>query len=150
MVLHSSTTPTFKEEHPFEERKKEAGRIRVKYPGRIPVSLPQLSKTIIFNRLSKSLRSYVPKVICERTSRNDIAQVDKRKFLVPSDLSMGQFVFVIRKRIAMSPENGLYLFVNGDTMVQTSALLSEVYEANRDEDGFLYVNYGGENTFGSS
>jgi len=31
-----------------------------------------------------------------------------------------------------------------------SASVGEVYEEHRDEDGFLYVQYSGENTFGAS
>lgn len=30
----------------------------------------------------------------------------------------------------------------------TAALMSSVYEDHKDEDGFLYVAYSGENTFG--
>ena len=54
-----------------EERKLECERIRVKYPDRIPV-------------------------ICEKAFNSNIAQVDKRKFLVPMDLTVGQFLYVIR------------------------------------------------------
>lgn len=31
----------------------------------------------------------------------------------------------------------------------TAALMSSVYEDHKDEDGFLYITYSGENTFGS-
>ncbi|KVI09408.1 Autophagy protein Atg8 ubiquitin-like protein [Cynara cardunculus var. scolymus] len=30
----------------------------------------------------------------------------------------------------------------------TAALMSAIYEENKDEDGFLYMSYSGENTFG--
>ncbi|CAM9124846.1 unnamed protein product [Choristocarpus tenellus] len=123
MAPFQPTTIMFKDDHPLDKRRAEAERIRVKYPDRIPV-------------------------ICERTPGSYIYPIDKKKYLVPSDLSMGQFMFVIRKRIAMDPDKGLHLFVKGDTMVQTSALMSEMYDAHRDEDGFLYINYSGENTFG--
>jgi len=33
--------------------------------------------------------------------------------------------------------------------VPHSASVGEVYEEHRDEDGFLYVQYSGENTFGA-
>ena len=39
------------------------------------------------------------------------------------------------------------MFVN-DSMPATSDLLSVVYDKFRDEDGFLYMTYAGENTFG--
>lgn len=29
-----------------------------------------------------------------------------------------------------------------------AAMLSAIYEENKDEDGFLYMTYSGENTFG--
>jgi len=31
-----------------------------------------------------------------------------------------------------------------------SASVGEVYEEHKDEDGFLYVQYSGENTFGAT
>ncbi|CAI4219690.1 unnamed protein product [Parascedosporium putredinis] len=95
----------FKDEHPFEKRKAEAERIRQKYADRIPV-------------------------ICEKVEKSDIATIDKKKYLVPADLTVGQFVYVIRKRIKLSPEKAIFIFVD------------------EDEDGFLYITYSGENTFG--
>lgn len=71
----------------IEKRKAEADRIRTKYPDRIPV-------------------------ICEKVDKSDIATIDKKKYLVPSDLTVGQFVYVIRKRIKLSPEKAIFIFVN--------------------------------------
>jgi GABA(A) receptor-associated protein len=30
----------------------------------------------------------------------------------------------------------------------TAAMMSAIYDENKDEDGFLYMTYSGENTFG--
>lgn len=32
---------------------------------------------------------------------------------------------------------------------RAAALMSSIYEDHRDEDGFLYITYSGENTFGA-
>merc|ERR1712144_173098 len=112
----------FKDEHPFEKRKAEAERIRQKYSDRIPV-------------------------ICEKVEKSDIATIDKKKYLVPADLTVGQFVYVIRKRIKLSPEKAIFIFVD-EVLPPTAALMSTIYEEHKDEDGFLYVTYSGENTFG--
>ncbi|CAH2350141.1 autophagy-related protein 8 [[Candida] railenensis] len=112
----------FKDDHPFEKRKAEASRILQKFNDRIPV-------------------------ICEKVEKSDIAEIDKRKYLVPSDLTVGQFVYVIRKRIKLPSEKAIFIFVN-DILPPTAALLSTVYDEHKDEDGFLYVLYSGENTFG--
>lgn len=105
--------------------KEEAIRVRTKYPDRIPV---------IVNR-SKSAGSEVP-------------FIDKHKFLVPADLTMGQLQYVIRKRLTLTPEKALFLFVN-NAAAPTSSLVSTIYEENKDQDTlFLYVTYAMENTFG--
>lgn len=71
----------------------------------------------------------------------------KHRYLVPADLTVGQFVYVIRKRIRLSPEKAIFVFVR-NVLPPTAALMSSVYEDHKDEDGFLYVAYSGENTFG--
>lgn len=55
--------------------------------------------------------------------------------------------YVIRKRIKLSPEKAIFIFVN-NVLPPTAALMSAVYEEHKDEDGFLYISYSGENTFG--
>ncbi|CAD6262192.1 unnamed protein product [Miscanthus lutarioriparius] len=107
---------------PTEKRQSEANRIREKYPDRIPV-------------------------IVEKAERSDIPDIDKKKYLVPADLTVGQFVYVVRKRIKLSAEKAIFIFVK-NTLPPTAALMSSIYEENKDEDGFLYMTYSGENTFG--
>ncbi|ESW25948.1 hypothetical protein PHAVU_003G079300 [Phaseolus vulgaris] len=114
---------SFKLEHPLERRQAESTRIRDKYPDRIPV-------------------------IVERAERTDIPDIDKKKYLVPADLTVGQFVYVVRKRIKVSAEKAIFVFIN-NTLPPTAALMSSIYEENKDDDGFLYMTYSGENTFGS-
>ncbi|KAF1895302.1 hypothetical protein Lal_00043948 [Lupinus albus] len=106
-----------------ERRQAEASRIREKYPDRIPV-------------------------IVEKAERNDIPDIDKKKYLVPADLTVGQFVYVVRKRIKLSAEKAIFVFIN-NTLPPTAAMMSAIYEENKDQDGFLYMTYSGENTFGS-
>jgi GABA(A) receptor-associated protein len=135
----------FKDEHPFEKRKAEAERIRQKYTDRIPVSaVPSVMSNL--------------KVICEKVEKSDIPTIDKKKYLVPSDLTVGQFCYVIRKRIKLAPEKAIFIFVN-EVLPPTAALMSSIYDEHKDDDGFLYItylplspasngSYAGENTFG--
>ncbi|KAG6755734.1 hypothetical protein POTOM_039139 [Populus tomentosa] len=105
-----------------ERRQAEASRIREKHPDRVPV-------------------------IVEKAGRSDVPDIDKKKYLVPADLTVGQFVYVVRKRIKLSPEKAIFVFVK-NTLPPTATLMSVLYEENKDEDGFLYMTYSGENTFG--
>ena len=88
-------------------------------------------------------------IVCEKSKNyNDtIPDLDKSKYLVPSDITVGQFMFVIRKRIKLSSEQAIFIFVNG-TIPSTSTCIFQLYESCKDDDGFLYITYSGENTFG--
>lgn len=77
-------------------------------------------------------------MICEKVEKSDIATIDKKKYLVPADLTVGQFVYVIRKRIKLSPEKAIFIFVD-EVLPPTAALMSSIYEEHKDEDGFLYI-----------
>ena len=58
-------------------------------------------------------------------------------------------IYIVRKRIKIAPEKALFIFVNG-TMPATHASVDEIYEKHQDEDGFLYLTYCTENTFGNT
>jgi hypothetical protein len=47
-------------------------------------------------------------------------------------------VYVIRKRIKLSPEKAIFIFVD-EVLPPTAALMSSIYEEHKDEDGFLYI-----------
>ena len=114
----------FKKKYPFSHRKNESYSIQLKYPDRIPI-------------------------ICEKSYERDtsIPDIDKNKYLVSSDLTVGQFAYVIRKRIRFPPERTLFLLVN-NALPSSVELISSLYDRHKDEDGFLYINYKGENIFG--
>ena len=111
----------FKEIHDFNTRKNEADRMIEKYPERVPV-------------------------ICEKLGL-DLPDIDKYKFLVPYDISLAQFMYIIRRRMELSADKSIFLFVN-DTMISSSELFKKIYFEHKDEDGFLYITYSGESTFG--
>lgn len=54
---------------------------------------------------------------------------------------------MVRFRLKLSSTEVLFLFINGYLM-PTGAELRTVFETQKDEDGWLYVTYGSENTFG--
>lgn len=66
---------------------------------------------------------------------------------MPRDLTIGQFIYVIRRRLRLPPEKAIYLFCSGH-IPASSALVHSVYEQYKDVDGFLYITYSGENVFG--
>ena len=113
----------FKSKFTEEYRINECKRIINKYPERIPI------------------------IVCkDKTCK--LVDIDKQKFLVPRDMNLGQFIYIIRKRIDLTSEKAIFLFTEKNTIPPTSSLISEIYDQYKNEDNFLYLIYAGENTFG--
>lgn len=65
----------------------------------------------------------------EKSPKARVADLDKKKYLVPTDLTVGQFYFLIRKRIQLRPEDALFFFVN-NVIPPTSATMGTLYQAS--------------------
>jgi GABA(A) receptor-associated protein len=87
-------------------------------------------------------------VICERASnQSTLPNIDKTKYLVPTDLTVGQFMYVIRKRLKLTAEQSLFFIVRGEIPSSSETMLN-LYTRHCDTDQFLYISYMAENAFG--
>ena len=55
---------------------------------------------------------------------------------MPFDLTAGQFMFVLRKRMKLPSEQAIFLSVDG-TVPRSNALINELYHQHKDQDGFF-------------
>jgi GABA(A) receptor-associated protein len=112
----------FKKQYPLYQRIQESQKVLYNYPDKVPV-------------------------ICEKDRRLQNCGIKKRKYLVSRDLTIGQFIFIIRNNVQMRHDMGLFLFTNG-IIPSSSDTIEYIYNKFKDNDGFLYINYAFENTFG--
>ena len=105
----------FKKSKSENERITESSKIIERYPDRIPI-------------------------IVEKDKKCKIKDIDKNKFLVPNDMTLGQFMYVIRKRIKLDSTEALFFFVN-NVLCNNTQTLGEIYKKYKDKDGFLYILY---------
>tara|TARA_Y100000591_G_C21789799_1_gene675923 strand:- start:303 stop:662 length:360 start_codon:yes stop_codon:yes gene_type:complete len=110
----------------FEDRVNESNEIINKYPNRIPLIIEKLE------------------------NKNDtiIPDIDKNKYLVPDDLTVSQLIYVIRKRLKLSPEMAIFIFCGDGKLLRPNFNMRYIYENHKDKDGFVYIVYSGESTFG--
>lgn len=120
--MSSSDQKSFKNKFSFEHRIRESTNILNEHPDRIPL-------------------------IIENDKKGTIEHLDKSKYLVPNDITVGHLIHVLRKRISIRPEDAVYLFING-VVPPISSHIGVIYDKNKDEDGFLYCILCGEATFG--
>lgn len=120
-MVKFSRLDEFKTTHSFEARTKESTKIIKKYNDRVPVIV---------------------------VTADNFQALEKCKFLVPRDNTLAQFMYTIRKRMKLSPQNGLWFSTVSGEMPPCSKTLSEIYKEYTDEDGFLYLKLNEESTFG--
>jgi GABA(A) receptor-associated protein len=113
---------SYKYQYSFDKRLSESTRILTKYPDRIPI-------------------------ICEKSKTQNLPLINKNKYLVTNDITIGQFICVIRNRMKLSPEFSIFLLVDG-YVPASGSMIGELYDEYKDDDGFLYIEYCQENTFG--
>ena len=91
-------------------------------------------------------------MVIERYLTNNsesIPQLEKVKYVFPQKLPMGLVTDFIRSRLSLASNESLYLFVKETVLVSASTTVGEVYQLYKDEDGFVYVTYATQETFGA-
>lgn len=108
----------------LDKRKSVSQRVLTQYPERVPIMVG-------------------------RADLKNTPAISKHKYLVPRDLIFGRFVAELRKNIpAINSEMALFFFVGKSILVPSAAPMTTLYEKYKSEDGFLYIVYSSENTFG--
>ena len=113
---------------------------------------------MLINSKKEKLRESVQKIISKYPDRvpvfvkrgksdRNLKNIDQNKFIVPEDITIGQFMTILRKRIKLESEVALFLFLNNGTLPAQSTTMASLYESFKNEDGLLEIDYCGENTF---
>jgi len=114
----------FKESRSLSVRKCEVQAIRQKFPTKVPVIVERYKK-----------EQYLP-------------VMDKIKFLVPEELTLSQLVNILRVRLRLRQNQAFFVFLSGGDIPALSSNLIQLHRCYKDVDGFLYLTYSSQETFG--
>tara|TARA_Y100001970_G_C13830776_1_gene649582 strand:+ start:211 stop:540 length:330 start_codon:yes stop_codon:yes gene_type:complete len=104
--------------------------LRLKYPDKVPVVIKRANK-------SKNIK--------------DIGNI---KYLIQDYITVGQFIYILRKRIELNPDEALYLYAidsnskNEYALNGNTEMIAIYNEYKNKKDSILYLKYAGENVFG--
>jgi len=76
-----------------------------------------------------------------------LSRHSKIKYLIPETSTVSDIILVIRKSIKLKYHQALFFRIGLETL-SGSTTVSSLYEKHKDKDGFLYMYYTEENTFG--
>ena len=114
---------TFKRQHPFEARRMLSVKMKAVYPRHVPL-------------------------IVERRSRQD-PPLPKSRFLVAGEKRMGEILAQVKGEMTLRPTEALFFLV-GEEMIRPGESAARLYERWGDDDGFLYLVYSREESFGTA
>ena len=120
----------FKQEFSLERRKEESAKFQRRHPEYIPIILYKIKETD--------------------------PDVPKHKYLIKREDPASKFIMHVRNLmtdetaenpISLKPNEALFFFT-GNEQFSGQVQVGNVYDQHKDEDGFLYIQYGLEHTFG--
>ncbi len=116
------TKSSFEKKYSFELRSKESAKLLAKHPDRLPI-------------------------IVEIAEGSTLPDIEKHKYLVPNDTTIGQFMSILRTRMTLTAETALFIFVDNQ-LPPATATIGSLYEKHKGVDNFLTFFLSGESTFG--
>ncbi|KAI6229292.1 putative gamma-aminobutyric acid receptor-associated protein [Aphelenchoides besseyi] len=114
--------PSFKERK--TERSRMADDIRRQQPDKIPV------------------------IIERYDGERGLPLLDKCKYLVPGHVTVAELMCIIRSRLHLHPEQALFVLANEKSLVSNSMTIADIYNQEKEQDGFLYLVYASQPAFG--
>lgn len=99
-----------------------------------------ISKTIIERHPNK-----VPVFVSPTSDKEP--SIENNKYIIPSHYTMQQLKVHFMSQIKAYDYEAITFMVNGK-MISSSQLLSQIYQNDKDVDGFLYIKYCKESVFG--
>jgi len=113
----------FKNKYTLRQRIDETNKVLLKYKDKVPI-------------------------VCEKDNRIQGFDIDKKKYLVSKRLLFGQFIKIIKERLKLNEYMTLLLIINNEHIPANSCDIGFIYNLYKDMDGYLYIKYSLENTFG--
>lgn len=91
----------------------------------------------------------LPIMITRAIACTNLPEIDKHKFLIAKDMTIGHVLTLIRRRIKLkSASTALFVSVENKFVPAGSVRIDVLYEAHKGSDNILHIQYYGENTFG--
>jgi len=116
--------PSFKDRKNFADRARMVQEINRQQPDKVPIIIERFD-----------------------TERH-LPLLDHCKYLVPSHITIADVMQIIRRRLQLHPDQAFFLLINEKSMVSMTMTIGQIYDMEKEPDGFLYIVYASQPAFG--
>jgi GABA(A) receptor-associated protein len=96
--------------------------------------------------LNEKFHDRVPTVLNDNTG--DFLKSEKGRFLLDKDITLGQFMAMLRKKNKIEPHEAIYVYCD-NLLPKSNTSMIDLWVDYRDvDDNILYLTCSKENTFG--
>ena len=99
------------------------------------------------DKVIKRYPDTVPVIIKKKETEKCLPDLPNNKCLIPRKFTIGDFIWLLRKKLKLESHKGIFIFVNG-ILPPNNALMETLYNEHKDPDSFLYITYCSESIFG--
>ena len=103
-----------------------------------------------FEESKYMMQKYPDSVCCIIEKSKNCKQLDnikKNKFIISKDVTIAELIYKIRTRILIDSRKSIFIYIH-NILPMSNSKISDIYNKYKSNDGFLYITYSGENTFG--
>ena len=103
-----------------------------------------------FEESKYMMQKYPNSVCCIIEKSKNCKQLDnikKNKFIISKDVTIAELIYKIRKMISIDSTKSIFIYIH-NILPMSNSKISDIYNNYKSDDGFLYITYSGENTFG--
>lgn len=96
--------------------------------------------------MEEVLRRYPDRIPVNIDKESDF-DINRRKYLIPKDMTIAQFSIYIRNRLKLKPSEALFTLIGG-VLPPNSCDFGTLYNTRNSTDNMIHVVLKRENTFG--
>lgn len=106
---------------------------------------PLFKRIKSFKNITKTHPNKTPLIMIP----NNSIKLNKHKYLISNELNISEFIYVLRKHIEITENEGCYLlFGDSKSLEPAFKNIRDVYNNHKSKDGFLYCQVVKESVFG--
>ena len=101
------------------------------------------------DKIKQQFQDKIPIIVEKDPRAKTLDDIDKTKYLVPKEISVTQFSFMLRKRLQLKENDAFFLIAKCKYTIMGENTMDDVYNKYSDkDDGYLYIVYTSKEIWG--